>query len=1023
MKKTMTVLLSATVAMLLCGLIVAAAAFNVFGADTALPDTAQIGQTIRLPAFEQDGKTAIIRITYPDGNVYQSNTLRVTDYGAHTIEYLIDGEVVRTHVCMVPLRPSDLFSVNRLTTNRGSSSYGTDETGADFGGVLFTARSGGSITFARTIDVTALTKNDTLVRLKVVPSATDTYDFGQVHLTFTDEEDPSVWLRVTLSADICDGRATPAVANRISYVRVSANGQVGGGRGENVGTKQIEYDDRKWYGSVVSAGFSDRDTKAATFDIRYDASENAVYVPMSTQRPTVTPWLVSDLDDPTVHGANVWGGFKSGKVRLTITFDEFYRSSGRVLIGEIAGMDLSVAEISDTTPPAIDVDLAGMDKAPNSFVGASYPVFDAAAYDFVDQNCKIVSRVYYEDNLGGERYDVPVENGRFRTDKIGKYIIEYTASDWAGNTSTETVEFLCKAEPEPIRIENVPALSDTDVYTAVTLTDPAALRTYGGNGKVTLRRTVTAPDGTVVSVVGNTLLPVMTGTYTVSYIATDAFGNEETLSVPLTVLAVDTAIFTGEPSLPRVMISDFLYRLPTVEAVICRDGHVLPTTVECYVNGEKQISDTLKAPADAASVTVEYRALNPDGTTYSTLSYTVPVQNGNGGKNRAAYFYSADGSVNVTELSDRMMLEFAGGGDVFFANPLNSSYFSMQLILPKAKLYFGGLTVTLTDSENAELSLSFRLHFAPSGITVSVGDGDAYPFGVREDDDYTYLTLYYDGSAGVLQDIDDAVVCKVTEDDRGDAFTGFSRGMYATFSISDVQAQSAIGFSVLNNQSFGYGAQAEDPTADTTAPEIVVDGIYEKRAYLGNTLKLLPASAYDVLGQISSLEISVYGPDGQVVLAPASADAPGTILLSQTGRYRVFYSATDSHGRSVRIVTNILVLDSEAPTLKVDANYKEVYRTGTAVSLPGVTASDNQANVYYDIYVVLPTGELRILCHGENGEVTSYLSASDGTYPRSFKAGDGAFYLETAGKYTLYVTAYDDNYNRTTESFVFWAID
>lgn len=1023
MKKSVSIVLSLATLLLLCGVVAAVLAFAASGTEADLPGTAEIGQSVRLPAYEQDGKTAIIRITYPDGSVYQSNTLRVRSYGAHVIEYLIDGEVVKTHTCMVPLKASDLFSVNRLTTNLGTSEYGTDESGATFGGVLFSTRSGGSVTFERTIDLNDLTKNDTLVRLKVVPSSPDTYDFGQVHLTFTDTEDSSVWLRVTLSADICDGRTAPSPASRISYIRVSANGQVGGGYGETPATREIDFDDRKWYGSVISAGFSDRADKGAVFDIRYDASEKAIYVPMSTQRPTVSPWLVSDLDDPTVHGANVWSGFTSGKVRMTVSFDQFYNRSGQVLFGEIGGLDLSAPEISDTEAPEIHVDFDGMDKAPNSFIGATYKVFDAVASDFIDQQCSLSYRVYYGNNLDGARYDVSVENGVFTTDKVGKYTIEYTASDWVGNTAVRTVEFLCKAEPEPITVEDIPTPADTNVYTPVTLTDPAALRTYGGNGKVTLSRVVIAPDGSEASVSGNILLPVMTGTYTVRYIATDAFGNEETVSVPLTVKAVDTAIFTGTPSLPRVMISDFTYRLPMVGAVICRGGEVLPTTVVRYVNGVEQTSDVVTAPKNVASVLIEYCALNPDGSTYETLSFTVPVRDGNGGKNRTAYFYNADGTIDVTELADMAMLGVASEGDVFFANVLNSSYFSAQLVLPNTGMYFGTLAITLTDSEQEGLSLTFALHFTPAGITVTVGDGESLPFGVKSDAGNTYLNLYYDGTNAVLQDTNDAIVCKIAKDDRGNPFSGFTNGVYVTFSVSDVQAASRIGLSVLNNQSFGYGSRADAPTADKTAPEIVVAGIYEKRAYLGDVLTLLPAEAYDVLGQITSLTVSVYGPDGQVVLSPTAVGSAGTVTLTQVGRYRIFYAAEDTHGQSVRIVSNVLVLDGVAPELRVDADYKQVYRVGTTITLPDAAASDNLENVYCDIYVLLPSGELRLLTHSVNGEVTSYLSTSDGTYPNSFKAGDRSFRLEAAGKYTLYVTAYDDNYNCVTESIVFWAID
>lgn len=132
---------------------------------------------------------------------------------------------------------------------------------------------------------------------------------------------------------------------------------------------------------------------------------------------------------------------------------------------------------------------------------------------------------------------------------------------------------------------------------------------------------------------------------------------------------------------------------------------------------------------------------------------------------------------------------------------------------------------------------------------------------------------------------------------------------------------------------------------------------------------------------------------------------------------------TDIYGNKENGGAIIMVVDGVPPTLEVSTTYKQVYRVGKTITLPQFTVSDNLDNVYCDITVQLPSSELRLLTHYANGKTTSFLSKTDKTYPNSFKASDNSFILETAGKYIITVTAYDDNYNCVTKTFVLYAVD
>ena len=142
--------------------------------------------------------------------------------------------------------------------------------------------------------------------------------------------------------------------------------------------------------------------------------------------------------------------------------------------------------------------------------------------------------------------------------------------------------------------------------------------------------------------------------------------------------------------------------------------------------------------------------------------------------------------------------------------------------------------------------------------------------------------------------------------------------------------------------------------------------------------------------------------------------------MSECGYYKVTYTAYDKAGQRTRIVRNIRVVDSQAPTLEVDFEDMEK-SVGKKVSLPDVKVSDDKGIVYYDIFLSLPTSEMRLLFHYENIEgeesETSYLSKDDANYPDSFKASNSSFILEMEGKYVLTVMAYDESYNVTMQSF------
>ena len=71
-----------------------------------------------------------------------------------------------------------------------------------------------TITIEQTIDVSSLTKEDTLIALSVIPDTIGECDFETFHIRLTDAADPATYLSIDLNGYPGDGAIYP-----YSYLR------------------------------------------------------------------------------------------------------------------------------------------------------------------------------------------------------------------------------------------------------------------------------------------------------------------------------------------------------------------------------------------------------------------------------------------------------------------------------------------------------------------------------------------------------------------------------------------------------------------------------------------------------------------------------------------------------------------------------------------------------------------------------------------------------------------------------------
>lgn len=997
---------------------VTAATVLVYAENTArVPDSGNIGDAFDLPTIV-DGKTVSARVTTPSGATYSAKKLELSEIGRYTVEYFdSNGDIVATKYCVAIRRPTDMFTTNNYAKTEGIATYKYTSY-PKLTGVKFTVSPGASITLDREIDMTNRTKNDVLSSIVIEPAAKSSRDFGRMILTFADVDDPSVYFTVITTCGNQDTKSNGARA----YVRAGGNGQLAGG-----------YEDGKFnttdiYGAKAPFSFQGDVLNNATSQFEYalklcyDSDENALYLANGEMELYGKPYRIVDFDDVSNFGTNIWEGFPSGKAKLTITFDYFVNNTGSVIITEADGIDFSQKSLPDTEEPTITVDMNGETRVPNSFIGATYKLFEATAQDFYDQQTEVFAKVYFVN--GDSKLDVPVQNGAFVTDRVGKYEIVYSSMDKSGNLATETVTVYCVAKHNEITFKNVENTLEATVFDTVTLTSAEDVRCTGGNGQLTKTLTVYSPQNQVVELIDDSFVPIEVGTYRAEYKATDFFGEVGFAVVDIEVGATEKPIFVGAISLPEVLINGFTYDFPTVAAKSVQNNQVYDAVVKYFVDGQ-EITNGKFTVDSTDTVTVECRAYGATESDVVSLTKEIHVVDGDKGKSQQNYFYSADANVTATLEKDYVVLNVLADGSTTFANKLSNGSLEAKFSYKPNEIGFSSIDVTLSAANNMSKTVTFNVVFSSLGLSISTKGLSGTEFDVKSDANYNYFAIKYDAETYRLSNVNDKVICVLKYYDDGTAFEGFDGGIYLSVKFNSVKMASQLFVTGLNNQSFGYKYEIDDPAGDVNAPQIIINGVYNRRQELGSTLTIYTATAFDVLNQVQSFSLSVYDPDNNAVLSNVSPNEIHTLTLDKIGRYRIIYSAKDTSGNNkvANAGTTLTVLDNVAPELTVEFKLKDVYKVGSKITLPKFTVTDNTENVYCDVYLQLPNNETRILWHCVNGETTSYLSASDVHYPSSFKAGDDSFVLEMAGKYVISYIAYDDAFNYVRYSVEFTAVD
>lgn len=900
-----------------------------------------------IPEYEMtiNGKkvTATGVLIFPDGTAKSGDRILLDIAGKYTLRYTaVSGGKVKTEDFTFLVHQSMVSSLNGSSVEYGAFMYEGVEKAK---GLQVKLARNDTITFNQLIDVKDVTSSDFLVEGFATPQTLGNPDMDKMTFVFTDSENPDIYLTVT------NRRYANETEKGHSYYLAGGQNQALSGVEKNGNKLHVNDIYGTWsnhgytgeyytYPSSTTPGFSSAKSPSDyPFKIALDTATMEVHGDTG---------FIIDLDS-TEYFERLWTGFPSGKARLSISVSGFNNATADFFITNVRGIDLSEKRCPDQDPPVITIDESVLDEQgnmPRSAVGAAYKIPSATATDYINGDCAVDVRVWY-DYASSNAANVAVTNGTFVTSRFGNYTIVYTAHDYAGNTATRllTVETVSSLDPVSVTApEGAPrtAVLGEDVEI------PAPAAVSGGSGNKSVRVTAKL-DSETVEIENGIACFEREGSWVITYEATDYLGNKGTASYTITVTRGTAPILKDAVVLPELYLAGFEYTLPTLYVNDYTSGTLVKRACEVVVtdaNGEKtyaagaKFTPTVENHGD--SVTLAYRY---NGVTYFEKSVDAAKTVGSSGVILENYFY---GTGFTAAKSASGMILTSGGGDFTwkFANTLLAELFSIELENIHTATNFGSITLLLADEVNPEIAISVGISPGSSKTYVEV-DGKSYEI------DYKFTQSVGSGATNVLSIgysngsiVFGSTLVDVTKTVSGEKFEGFPSGKVTlTCSTEGVSGAAAYKVVSINEHRF------TNSFYDFREPQLLITGVHGGSFALNDIYAIPTVMVSDVLCPTTEVKMTVTF-NGEpvedingVLLSDVTPDRIYEIKLSKYGAYLVTYTYREvgsmlENSGSFDYAVN--VEDREAPTIAFTAAFQSTVKVGDYIIIPDFTVKDNR---------------------------------------------------------------------------------
>ncbi len=799
-----------------------------------------------------------------------------------------------------------------------------------------------TVNYGRVIDLSDCDENSRIFDFIIAPASgreyngdvasvtTEDYDFRMLQVTLTDIYDESNYITFDFERR--------QDFYYYSSIRVSAPGMTSGGWVESSQAMR-----QSPFGTPLTSSFTGCPANAngqyAVISTFFDYAERAVYAqPYGSLEKTTVRDL--DSEEHLLPGeSTLWNGFTTGEVRLSFSFQTINPSAkAAIYLFTLNGQDLTGEEIVDTTAPVVktaDENLA--DGVPEGEVSRPYKIFNATAYDALDGKLD-ASRIAVNVLKPDGETSAPIDDGCFTPDEAGIYTIVWSISDSSGNPGKYQLPVTVRGKLADLQItvENNDLQETYSVGETVNI--PQNLTIRGGSGAYkTSISVIDGASGETLPLTGGTIVFTRQGYYTVSYRAEDYIGNV-TMQKYFILAEGRSQPYVEEPSMPTAVLAGKQFVFPEFSAIDYNSYAGKPVSANKYY---EVTADDWKT----TSVYKEGDAFTPSAGTYR---YRVCAENiadpsqsytGEEGSFTAAeaesigaYLYDPAGNVQADYTASADYPRYIAQEDVTleFLNRLSAESFYLTLNVPSELSGYGMIELLVRDYANASQS-----------VTIGISRGDSqcgvYLNGERVlslNSPFTGTTFEVYFSNGY------AYINATLLGDLGEDM--FSSGLvYLSVSVKEVSGTAGFELRRINNQTY-LGLFDEGENFDLTAPVVVPSEDIELIKYVGDSIVIPSAKAYDVLDPVSTISLRVMRNEEQIY---QQNDAEGTVIFAELpGEYMIVYTASDSSGNTASATYTVKVINRAAPSINVQGNLPAQTSAGSTVKIPQATASDFAGN-------------------------------------------------------------------------------
>lgn len=1020
----------------------------VINEEQQVEDVYEFDSSFTLPSAsfkvgEQDVPATDRYIVFPNGRIYTSDTVKLNVEGEYTLVYsaVVDGKKVRDESVKFKVYnkawkndyDSTIVEYNDGTAISGKKTTGDNAIGLFHypgkSGLHLSVADGDMWTHNKVIDLTDNTglspvfefapwncsdlvpkldaegnivkdSNGEVIDRENNPEATN------IFVRFTDAYDPENYFNVKFHY-----YRLSATRYQV-YITVTSPGvdtiglKKGGGPIVINNVAHTIYRNHNYDGAYGAHGY--RTSRGAK--IYYDNETKVV-----TVFDGVETHYVTDLDNKSIYTRNMFKGFTTGEVYLSVYSEMNNDAQTNYDIFSIDGVkgEALTKEIIDDKAPVIKVDIKDSLRADGIAIAKNEPfkIFDAEAFD-VNLSGDISAMVYY--NYRYENNMCMTYNGYFTPKAIGSYAIVYRAVDAFGNEADEVIELTCVNKEKCIDLILGDFESSYEVAKVNSL--PEYKFTSLNNLKNVKLEITIEKDGKVYNVdpTANTFYLEEAGAYKVTYSYNDGIvAYSDSFDIKL-VASNNLSLDADRAAFPEYFIKGMTYTLEQVRAYTYDTGKPIAHKPKFFVSNDEGAfnpanSNELKIEADKKIQFKYTYEANGETIEHVTETFTVindaydPSKPVGAFKQRYLQENYFTGDVTATQETGAVRLasnKTTGKANIDFINVLSLEEFQFEFTVPSGYDNFASFEIKVIDfyNRNNVVTISYRGNASTTYVKINDGLESTIKRGLVSSTAFRLEQtkgMKFSEASGITLD-------------AGTQFT--SDKILLHFAFTGVKGDAAVDVRKINSQQF-------TKYASDLPGSVIADTTYKGAYSLGETVKCLNAIPTDVMnpfyGKNFSIQVFYMSPQGGV--PEPVYDVNGKMLsfnsswefeeeyyefeLAKIGNYMIQYYYEDQGGKEAEYSNLIQVGDSEPPKFQIKKE-GQVLNKNTVIqaklndsySFPGVQATDNiTPTSQMTIRIVLMRPDTAML----NITTGSYTFRDKGLHRVSYMVFDGS------GNYSL----------------------